>query len=877
MRSQFVCSLLAVLSLAASTSTPAAERNPARLDNTVAPTAESVSLTLAPAEAEFSGTVHIDLKAAASVDSFQLNTRKLTLKSATLMRAGKAVPLTWHDAAMERTTFRSAKPLPPGAYTLDIAFSGPFDTKATGLYHLKAHDDWYAFTQFEADDARQAFPCWDEPEFKIPWSLKIEAPAGLVVLGNTPVEKKTEASGRQTVTFQRTPPMPSYLVAFAVGPFEFVDIPGTSVPARVVTPKGQTALAGEAVKMTGPLLTALEAYFKRPYPFPKLDLIAVPEYNYGAMENPGLITFNDRGILLEPNATTDEQRARLAGTITHELAHMWFGDLVTMTWWDDLWLNESFAEWMGNKITDQVYPQYRLPIQEVQDTRRAYGKDDHASTHAMRQRVDETVNLDQMADALAYQKGQAVLGMVETWTGPEVFRQGVIDYLKAHEWKNATASDLWAALSKAAGSDVASAMESYLDQPGVPVVAVELLPNRQIKLTQSRYLPYGESVDTKQLWKIPVVLRMSDGKQTYTQRVMLTEETQTVAVTPAVDIAWIHPNADERGYYHWTVSPDMMNKLSKDARASLSDRERMGVVYNLGNLLQAGLLHGDDYLAALSSFGGDATPEVVEATLDALRGVKFAFVTRENRNGYAAYVRRSFQPALDRIGLTPKPGDAPNVEELRPRLMTVLGIDGQDPALVKTGQDLTKSYLADPKSVDPSLVSAALRLAASQGDAALYDEYQKRFENAQTPVVRQRFLSALGGFRDSILVDRSLKYALEGPLKPQELLGIFRGADNMEMVDRLWPWYRDNYDAIMAKIPAAYRFYSIYLTTGCTQQRIDAVKEFFTKPEHAPTGMQQELGSLVSQMSTCVSLKDREGARVAKYLAQGASTPTATR
>src|SRR6185369_11329192 len=334
---------------------------------------------------------------------------------------------------MERTTFRGAKPLPPGAYTLDIAFSGPFDTKATGLYHLKARDDWYAFTQFEANDARQAFPCWDEPEFKIPWSLKIEAPAGLVVLGNTPVEKKTEASGRQTVTFQRTPPMPSYLVAFAVGPFEFVDIPGTSVPARVVTPKGQTALAGEAVKMTGPLLTALEAYFKRPYPFPKLDLIAVPEYNYGAMENPGLITFNDRGILLEPNATTDEQRARLAGTITHELAHMWFGDLVTMTWWDDLWLNESFAEWMGNKITDQVYPQYRLPIQEVQDTRRAYGKDDHASTHAMRQRVDETVNLDQMADALAYQKGQAVLGMVETWTGPEVFRQGVIDYLKAHE------------------------------------------------------------------------------------------------------------------------------------------------------------------------------------------------------------------------------------------------------------------------------------------------------------------------------------------------------------------------------------------------------------------------------------------------------------
>jgi alanyl aminopeptidase len=347
---------------------------------------------------------------------------------------------------------------------------------------------------------------------------------------------------------------------------------------------------------------------------------------------------------------------------------------------------------------------------------------------------------------------------------------------------------------------------------------------------------------------------------------MMTESTQTIALTPTVQATWVHPNADERGYYHWTVSPEMMHRIASSGRGALSDRERVGFVYNLGSLLQAGALHGDDYLTALSSFGGDATPEVVGAALDAIRGVRMAFVLPETRNGYAAYLRRSFQPALDRVGQQPRPDDSPAVEELRPRLMVLLGTDGQDEALAKRGQEMTKAYLADPASVHPSLVNAALRLAATRADRTLYDEYRRRFETAQTPVVRGRFLAALGGFRDSALVTETLRYALEGPLKPQEMLGIFRNADNPEMVDRLWPWYRDNYDRIMAKIPAAYRFYSIYLATGCTQQRIDAVKAFFTQPEHSPPGMQQELGNLVAQMGTCVTLRDREGARVTAML-----------
>jgi alanyl aminopeptidase len=285
------------------------------------------------------------------------------------------------------------------------------------------------------------------------------------------------------------------------------------------------------------ILTSLESYFGRPYPYKKLDFIAVPEYLWGAMENPGAITFLDNWILIDPASTTDEQRRLLAGTIAHELSHMWFGDLVTMQWWDDLWLNESFASWMGDKITQQVYPEFNMPLEQLDGAFRAYREDDLASTHAMRQHVDENINLDQMADALAYDKGEAVLGMFEQWIGPDAFRKGVLAYLEAHAWGNAEGSDLWNELSKASGQDVAGAMETFLDQPGVPIVRAKALPGGAVELSQERYLVAGAIASHPSKWKIPVVLRFSDGKEVHTQRLLLSEATQRVQLVPPVSPA----------------------------------------------------------------------------------------------------------------------------------------------------------------------------------------------------------------------------------------------------------------------------------------------------------------------------------------------------
>ena len=858
---------LPAVALAAAKSPAAADVNRARLGHAVVPTAQAVNLTLDPSQSDYTGSVHIDLKVNAACDSFQLNARSLKVTSLALANHSGAVPATWNPSPLERITVHAGRRLSPGGYTLDIAFSNAFDARATGLYRMRSGDDWYAFTQFESDDARQAFPCWDEPEFKIPWRLTITAPSTVTVVGNTPGESRA-AGDKQTVPFQQTPPMPSYLVAFAVGPFESVPITGLSVPGHIYTVKGQSALTGEAVRMTPPILAAEEKYFKRPYPFAKLDLISIPEYNFGAMENPGAVTFADRILSLDPKETTDAQRLNLAGVIAHELAHMWFGDLVTMKWWDDLWLNESFASWMGDKITDQVFPQFRMPIQELEGTARAYLEDNHLSTHAMRQRVDENVNLGQMADALAYQKGQSVLGMIESWMGPETFQKGVLDYVAAHEWGNAEAADLWKALSKAGGSDIGAVMSTFLDQPGVPIVTVETQPGGQLKLSQRRYLPAGETAPSPQLWKIPVVLRVSDGRETHTQKVLLAEASQTVRLEPAASPAWIYPNADERGYYHWSVPQEMLTTLSTTGRGALDDRERIGFIHNLVALLDDGTLHGDDYLTTLAAFGADPTPEVAAAALDGVQGIKLPFVTTELRGGFAVYVRRTFRPALERLGEAPKPDDSPAAAELRARLMATLGVDGRDDAMVKKGEAMAKSYLADPASVHPTLVDAALRLAAVSNDTSFYNECRRRFENAKTPVERRRFLRQLTNFHDPTLIDQTLRYVLEGPLRPQELMSTFRFVDAPEVREKLWPWAKENYDRIAAKIPPMFRIYLVYYAFGCTEERITAAKAFFSQPEHAPLGTDKELAQLDAQIGTCVGLREREGPRVARMLGQ---------
>ncbi len=476
-----------------------------RLGHDVVPTFQEVRLELDATKTDYTGNVAIDLDVTTATRAFRLHAEQMavTRTSLTMQQADG----TWSEVGATATpgehgllSVSAERSLEPGKYRLTLDFTNDFNTRATSLYRLESGGEAYTFTQFEADDAREAFPCFDEPSFKIPWQMTLVVPESHLAIANTPIVQETVTDGRKTVTFARTKPLASYFLALATGPLETIPIDGLSVPGRIVTTKGQSHLAAEAARITPPLLSALEAYFGRPYPYEKLDLLAVPEFWPGAMENAGAITFADRVLLVDPSTANTSRRKTLVSVTAHELAHMWFGDLVTMEWWDDLWLNESFASWMGEKITHQVYPEFGTDLTLVQDADEAMRTDGRLTSRAIRQPVSSLNNLLQSADVLAYNKGQAVLGMFEGWTGEETFRQGVRDYLSAHAWENATAQDLWDALSKASGKGVSAAMATFLDQPGMPLVTVELLAGGRVRLSQERFLPAGAPRGESQLW-----------------------------------------------------------------------------------------------------------------------------------------------------------------------------------------------------------------------------------------------------------------------------------------------------------------------------------------------------------------------------------------
>jgi len=405
-----------------------------RLDTKVIPKFESIELKLDPGQSRYSGSVRIELEVKEETDSFRLHSEGLVLERMEIIRDGKSVPFEYASPASSLIEIQTHETLSVGSMSLTVDFSNDFDTTANSLYRMENEGLWYVFSQFESDEARGAFPCWDEPIFKIPYRTTLIVPEGHLALTNTPAKNVRISNGWKTVVFEETKPLPSHLLAIIAGPLETVPIPGMSIPGRVVTIKGRTNLAGEAVRSTPPILAALEKYFGQPYPFEKLDLIAVPEFWYGAMENPGAVTYSERILLLDPLAVNVHQRRSLAIVTAHELAHMWFGDLVTMNWWDDLWLNESFASWIGDKVTHEVFPEFRLDINRVQKAQRAMITDARPSTRAIREPVGTSDNLLQSADILTYNKGQAVLNMFEQWLGAETFRKGVIEYLGKNAW-----------------------------------------------------------------------------------------------------------------------------------------------------------------------------------------------------------------------------------------------------------------------------------------------------------------------------------------------------------------------------------------------------------------------------------------------------------
>ncbi len=846
------------------TASPTIAGDTYRLDSKVVPTFQAIELRLDAAGSDYSGSVRIELDVRETTDSFRFHAAGQTFERIELSAGEGAVGLRHRTAGEGVTTVTTERPLSPGPHTLEIGFSAVFGTKDHGLYRVEAGGEGYLFTQFQEIRAREAFPCWDEPEYKIPFQLTLRVPAGHEAVSNTPVRSVTRAdAGWKTVEFQTTRPLPTYLLALASGPLESVALEGMSVPGKVYTVRGKSRLAGATLKVTPPILKALEDYFGSSHPYRKLDLLAVPGKG-GAMENPGAITFGEPYLLFDPGGAALARRRSHASIVAHELAHLWFGDWVTMRWWDDLWLNESFASWMGDKVLHQLHPEFGVEVANRRWIQWQMNGDARLSTRPVRRQVESTFDISEDL-GFAYGKGQTILALVEQWIGEQAFRRGVVAYLDAHAWGSAEAADLWRALGEASGRDVGAVMGSFLDQSGLPLLHLEVDGAGTATLRQSRFLRHGVEAPARR-WTVPVALKFSRAGEVETRWVLLDGDRATVDLGGEVD--WALPDAGAFGYHRWLLPRRDLLELAANAVDRLSVAERVAFLGNAAALLDGGHLEGGDYLDVLERFAGDPEGPVVAAVLSGLGRIEGTFLGDGDRELYAQALQQMLRPALERFGQEPRPGEAESVALLRPDLLRTLGDDGRDPALRSWGLEASRRLAEDPRAgsgppVDPALAGVALRLAAIDGDRQLFDRYRRRFEAAEVPSERSRYLSALGRFADPALQEAGLDYALEGPLRLNELFAIpFAVASTEAGEERVFRWALAHWDTWVERLPDFFLRQGPRFAGSCSPARLAAAREFFTQPQHQVEGTVEVLAKVEEEIGDCDRLRQRERASV---------------
>ncbi|MDM7925381.1 MAG: M1 family metallopeptidase [bacterium] len=837
-----------------------------RLDRGVIPALQTVRLSLDPSRTDYSGSVEITLAVHARTSSFRLHAKGLKIRDLELRDKDGKIPCQWTAGPEGLLRVRPRRPLEPGFGELRVDFEGSCGKNGLGLYRSESGGKAYLATQFEPAYARSAFPCWDEPGFKNPFRVILTVPSGLACFSNEPAETLTVRGKMKTVAFMESRPLPAYAVAFAVGPFETVPLPGLSVPGSVIVPSGRSSDAAEAARRTPPILAALEKWFG-PYPYRKLDLIAVPDMG-GAMENPGLVTFNPNTLLMDPDASSLDQRRSCSAVIAHELAHMWFGDLVTAAWWDDTWLNESFATWIGNDVTERVFPEFRSFSGDIQSVQWTMGSDALPSISPIRRTVRADEDPWHVFDELSYIKGGAVLAMVDSWAGREYFQEGLVDYLASHRHMSADAADLWQSLSRSTGGDVDSMTATFIDQPGLPLVRVGILADGRVRLTQNRFLNAGFDAPP-QTWRIPMALRCSDGRNTVLVKRVLRKEADTVAVAGIESPEWILPNADERSYFRWIVPDSMLLRMSRDAVRIMNVRERIGFLGNASGLLDGGALGGDEYLEILRSFASDPEPEVIRAVLSGIRKAGDLFSGEPANPDFTAYVRGVLNPVLGRIGRQRRPGETPTLAVLRSDLLSVLTELGGDPRALAFCDSLAAGYLADPGTVDPDLADDALRASAMNGNEALFRRYVTALEGASSPDIRARFMSLLGAFRKPDILALSLDYGLKSSGDRQQALWRipFRASGFMENRPALMEWVFRNADAIRDK---AGPMILDYLIPGLVQVRSDSLVQkavaWAADPSNKSRLLDIELRKEGDRLATRLRLIERETPAVEAYL-----------
>ncbi len=847
MRIRVIAPLLLLCSLVVHAAAATEKQPPKlRLDDRARPTRYSARITVDPAQPTFQGVIDIELKIARASDTLWLNGTELTVDKAAFTVNGSTIAAHVVAGGEDFIGFTADKPLPPGAAKLHVEYRGTISRKDDrGLFAQKEGSRWYAITQFEAIFARRVFPCFDEPNIKVPWQLTLEVPAALAAVSNTAVAtEKAERAGTKTLTFAPTAPLPTYLVAFAVGPYDVVDAgkAGQKQTAlRVFAPAGRAKDAGYAASVSGKLLELLEAYFGIAFPFDKLDNVTIPiTSTFGAMENAGMVTYALNLIIAKPTNQSLRFERDYAETAAHEFAHQWFGDLVTTAWWDDIWLNESFASWMEAKIIDQWKPEWTHGTSFVEARARALGEDTLVTARQVRQPIVSNDDIYNAFDAITYEKGESVLAMFERFVGADKFRAGIQRYLKAHANGNATADDFIAAIAQAAARpEVSPAFKTFLDQPGAPMVDVALActPGKPpvLKVRQQRFLPVGSKGSPNQTWQIPMCVRWSGAGNGLTnpQRAcaLVTRREDAIPLGAGAGCpSWLLANDGEVGYYRAAYPPELLQKLlGPDGRRQLDLAETVGVLDDVRALVEAGRLPLGDALALAPSLVEDNRRQVQRTIIGLIAGLHQHLVKPLTRSSYVRFIDKLYGARAHGLGWTPKPGEDEDTRLLRPALVGLVADEGEDAELRKQARVLAQKWLADRKAVSPDVSAAVLHVAARAGDRALFDKMHAEAKRAGDRRDRQQLLGALGSFRDPALAKAALAVVASDEFDPREAMYIvWSQAREAETRAGAWDFVRTHFDEMVKKLSGEMMAYTPHLAVSfCDEEHQKQMQDFF--------------------------------------------------
>ncbi len=838
-----------------------------RLPTNARPDHYTLAITPNIPAATFAGAETIDLTLAAPSTTITLNSLEIQIQSVTANGAAGTVS---YDPAKEQASFSFPKPLPAGHVALKIAYTGILNDKLRGFYLSKTATQTLAVTQFESTDARRAFPSFDEPALKATFDISLTVPKADTVISNTNVvsDTPTPSGDNHTMTFARTPRMSTYLVAFLVGDFDCSSSGSADgIPIRVCSTPDKVKLTHFALSAAEHFLSYYDTYFGIKYPMPKLDLIAIPDFEAGAMENFGAITYRETDLLVDDQDSINA-RKNVASVVAHEMAHQWFGDMVTMQWWDNLWLNEGFATWMQDKAAGEWHPDWHYEQGVADELDGTLNTDASRTTRPIRATADTPAQIAEMFDGIAYGKAGAVIGMIEHWIGPDVFRQGVHNYLAAHLYANATAEDFWNAQTATSHQPVDKVMSSFVEKPGVPLLTFADQQPAGDPVSQKRFFldpPTGgdkrdeeQATNTSRGWVIPVCLKTSGEP-----RCELVNS-ETAAVQLPASAPFFYANADDKGYFRTAYTPAQLKAISNVAETQLSVPERIGYIGDRWALTRAGQGSVGDFLDLALELKQDPNSAILDSTLGTINQIRsrIANDSQDDRDKLDAVIRAQYGPVFASLGPKPATYDA---QQIHTELYGALGEAG-DQAILAQAKQLTDDLLSG-KKVDSDLVDVSVALAATTGNSDFYDRILAVSQRSTDPGFQMEALQILTRFRDPALVVRTLEYATSGQVRNQDSWILIAIELNQRETRAIaWPWVQAHWDKVAAQLTTSSGAQLVGATGSfCSVEDRNQVASFFAT--HKVEAAERSLAKALDAIDACVRLKQTQEPKLRAWLA----------